>query len=142
MLRSILAAMATASAASRVRGVARDTAYGTVAIFALLVALVFLSLAVFYWLSATLGPAAGAAIVAGGLALLAGAIGLWAYLRRRNAGEENWMEQLGLPSVPGLTNPEDIDAIVDEARMQVKRIGPLKLTAAAFAAGFILSRLR
>ena len=142
MLRAILAAMATATAASKAKDVARQAAYGAIAVFALLVAIVFLSMAGFYWLSESMGPAGAAAAVSGILAAFALLIVAWAFLRGSKDKNEGWMEQLGVPHVAGLTDAKDMQQIVDRAQIELRKIGPVKLSLGALALGFIISRLR
>lgn len=140
MLRSIMAALATATAASRVRSVARQTGFGAIAIFALMIALVFASIAVFYLLLPVYGPAIAAAIIAGGTALIAFVVSLWAFNRQKNQ-QDNWMAELGLPTVRGV-DAKNVGAVVDRAQVAIRRAGPVKLSLAAIAAAFLISRLK
>jgi hypothetical protein len=142
MLRSILAAMATATAASKVKDIARQAAYGAIAVFALLVALVFLSLAGFFWMSQSLGPAGAAAAVSGILAAFSLLVVAWVYFKEGKPTNEGWMEQLGVPHVAGITDAKDMQEMVDRAQHELRKIGPVKLSLAALAAGFVISRLR
>lgn len=142
MLRAILTAMATATAASKAKDVARQAAYGAVAVFALLVALVFLSLAGFYWMWEPLGPAGAAAAMSGILAAFALLVVAWAYFKERKPRNEGWLEQMGVPHVAGITDAKDMQEMVDRAQMELRRIGPVKLSLAALALGFVVSRLR
>ncbi len=141
MLRSILVAMATAATVSRARGVARQTAYGAIATFALMVALVFLAIAVFYFLLQSFDPAIAAAIVAGGFALFAFIIFLWAWARQKHPADDDWMEQLGLPAVTGVDS-KDVHAIVDRAKVELRKAGPVKISLVALAVGFLIARLK
>jgi hypothetical protein len=136
-----MAAIATAGAASKVRGLARQAAYGTVAVFALLVALVFMALAAFYALSASQGPAVAAAIVAAGLAALAGLVFLWSAYGHRESEQEGFMSQLGLPAL-GISSQKDIDAVVHRARVEMRKVGPVKISLIALAVGFFLALRR
>jgi hypothetical protein len=133
-----MAAIATAGAASKVRGLAREAAFGTVAVFALLVALVFLALAAFYALSASQGPAVAAAIVAAGLAVLAGLVFLWSAFSRRDSEQEGFMIQLGLPAL-GISNQTDVETVIRRARVELRKLGPAKLSLVALAVGFFLA---
>ena len=141
MLRSLMTAIATAGAASKVRGLARQAAYGAVAVFALLVALVFMALAAFYALSPSQGPAVASAIVAAGLAVVAGLVFLWSAYSRRESEQEGFMSQLGLPAL-GISNQKDIDAVVHRARVEMRKVGPVKISLAALAVGFLLAAAR
>jgi hypothetical protein len=141
MLRSLMAAIATAGAASKVRGLARQAAYGTVAVFALLVALVFMALAAFYALSVSQGPAVAAAIVAAGLAALAGLVFLWSAYGHQESEQEGFMSQLGLPAL-GISNQKDIEAVLHRARVEMRKVGPVKISLGALAVGFLLAALR
>jgi hypothetical protein len=134
--------MATATAASKVKDVARQAAYGAIAVFALLVALVFLSLAGFFWMAQSLGPAGAAAAVSGILAAFSLMVVAWVYFKEAKPKNEGWMEQLGVPHVAGITDAKDMEEMVDRAQIQLRKIGPVKLSLAALAAGFIISRLR
>jgi hypothetical protein len=140
MLRSIMAAMATAAAASKAKGIARQVGYGAIAIFALMVALVFTAIAVFYFLLVPLGPAYAAATVAGASAIFAVIIFAWAF-RQKKDQDEGWMEQFGLPAIPGVDS-KDVQAIVDRTRMELRKVGPVKVSLAALAVGFLIAKLR
>ena len=142
MLRAILAAMATATAASKVKDVARQTAYGAVAVFALLVALAFMSLACFYWLSESLGPAGAAAAVSGIMAVVALLVVAWANFKEAKPRNEGLMEQFGVPPIAGLTDAKDVQEIVHKAQTELRKVGPVKLSLAAAAIGFLIARLR
>jgi hypothetical protein len=140
MLRSIMAAMATAAAASKAKSIARQAGYGAVAIFALMVALVFTAIAAFYFLLVPLGPAYAAATVAGASAIFAVIIFAWAF-RQKKDQDEGWMEQFGLPAIPGVDS-KDVQAIVDRTRMELRKVGPVKVSLAALAVGFLIAKLR
>lgn len=141
MLRSLMAAMATAAAASKVKGIARQAAFGTIAIFALLVALVFIAIAAFYFLLPPLGAAWAAAAVAGAFAVFALIIFAWAWSKQSKDEDNGWMEQFGLPAVPKVDS-KDVQAIVDRTRTELRKVGPVKLSLAALAVGFVIARLR
>lgn len=142
MLRSIVAAMATAAAASKAKGIARQAAYGAVAVFSLLVALVFSAIAAFYYLSQSMGPAGAAATVAAILAVLAMLVFIVSRVSARDDANGNWAKQLGLPAVAGITDTKDIEAMVDKTQIALRKAGPVKLSLAALAIGFLLARLR
>jgi hypothetical protein len=141
MLRSLMAAMATAAAASKVKGIARQAGYGAIAIFALMVALVFIAIAAFYFLLEPLGAAYAATAVAGAFAVFALIIFAWAWSRQKQHQDEGWMEQLGLPAVPGVDS-KDVQALVDRTRTELRKVGPVRLSLAALAVGFLIARLR
>jgi hypothetical protein len=141
MLRSLMAAMATAAAASKAKGIARQAGYGAIAVFALMVALVFTAIAAFYFLLEPLGPAYAAATVAGASAVFALIIFAWAWFRQKKDQDEGWMEQLGLPALPGVDS-KDVQAIVDRTRMELRKVGPVKVSLAALAVGFLIAKLR
>jgi hypothetical protein len=136
-----MAAMATAAAASRVKGIARQAAYGTIAIFALMIALVFSAIAVFYFLLEPLGAAYAASAVAGASAAFALIIFAWIWSRQKKDQDEGWMEQFGLPAIPGVDS-KDVQAIVDRTRTELRKVGPIKVSLAALAVGFLIARLR
>ena len=138
MLRSLMAAMATAAAASKAKGIARQVAYSAIAIFALMVALVFIAIAAFYFLLDPLGAAFAAATVAGAFAICALIIFAWAWSKQKHAQDEGWMEQFGMPAV----DSKDVQAIVDRTRTELRKAGPVKLSLAALAVGFLIARLR
>ncbi len=140
MLRPILTALTTAMAASRMRGVARDAAYGVVALSAGIIALLFLSVAAFFWLSEPLGQAGAAAAVCAMTASLSAAVVLWTMKERRDAANDNG--GINLPAMLGLDGRQDLEGLERIASMQIKQAGPLKIAFAALAAGFLLAKLR
>ncbi len=141
MLRSLLAAVAAGQAAAKAKQLARQTAYGTIAIVALIIALVFGSLSIYFALTPTLGPSLAAASVTGGFVLFAVIILLWAMRKRKEPVSHNMLADLGLPASVANLNSQDLEAVVDQARLQVRKIGPVKLSLAAFGAGLLLAQL-
>lgn len=139
MLRMLLTAFATAQAASKARQIAQHTAYGIVAIGAVLIALVFGAMALFFYLGQFMNSASAAAIVALASAALAGIIALYARWKDSQVEEEDIFEQFGLPNL-GISSQKDVEAVADAARTQIRRLGPINVALAALAAGFLLGR--
>jgi lysylphosphatidylglycerol synthetase-like protein (DUF2156 family) len=139
MLRTLLAAFATAQAASKARRIAQHTAYGLIAISAVIIALVFAAMALFFFLSQTMSSSTAAAIVAAAAAVLAGLIAIYARWQDSEVENEDIFDQLGLSSL-GISNSKDVEAIADQARTQIRRVGPINVALAAIAAGFLLGR--
>lgn len=139
MLRAILAAFATAQAASKARQIATHTAYGLVALTAIIIALVFAAMALFFYLSITMHSYMAAAIVAGVAALLGGLIALYASWSDKEPESDDIFQQLGLSSL-GISNSRDVEAIANQARGQIRKIGPINVALAALAAGVLLGR--
>ena len=139
MLRALLAAFATAQAASKAQRFAEHTAYGIVAIAAVIIALVFAAMALFFYLSQTMSSALAAAIVAVAGAVVAGLVALYAQWKDSQVENEDIFQQLGLSNL-GISNSQDVEAIANQARTQIRRIGPINVALAALAAGFLLGR--
>lgn len=139
MLRMLLTAFATAQAASQAKRIAQHTAYGIVAIGAVIIGLVFASMALFFYLSQTMNSAMAAAIVAAASALFAGLIALYARWQDSTVEKDDLFDQLGLSGL-GITSSKDVEAVADVARTQIRRIGPVNVALAALAAGFLLGR--
>lgn len=141
MLRSLLAAIATAKAAAKARETAYKAIYGMIAGVITLIALIFGAMGVFFALTDPLGPAWAAASVAGGLVLLAGLFLLIAWPRDRGSTQEELISQLGLPAL-GIKDSKDVEAMMNKANAALRRVGPVKLSLAALVVGFLISRLR
>lgn len=139
MLRSLLAAFATARAASQAKQIATHTAYGLIAISALMIGLVFASIALFFTLAERMGPASAAAIVAVVVAALAAGVALYARWKDSQEEDEDMYDQLGLSSL-GISSGKDVEAVVRQARRQIRKVGPVNVALAALAAGFLLGR--
>jgi hypothetical protein len=139
MLRMLLTAFATAQAASQAKRIAQHTAYGIVAITAVIIGLVFASMALFFYLSQTMHSSLAAAIVAAAAAVFAGLIALYARWQDSDVEKSDVFDQLGLSSL-GITSNKDVEAVADAARTQIRRIGPINVALAAVAAGFLLGR--
>jgi hypothetical protein len=135
----LLTAFATAQAASQAKRIAQHTAYGIVAIGAVIIALVFGSMALFFYLSMTMHSSLAAAIVAAAAALFAGLIALYARWQDSVPEKDDIFDQLGLSSL-GISNSRDVEAVADVARNQIRRVGPVNVALAALAAGFLLGR--
>jgi hypothetical protein len=106
-----------------------------------MIALVFFSIAAFFFLSRPLGPAGAAAAVAGGSALIALIIFFWVWYKQKHANDDGFMEQFGLPAISGVDS-KDVQAIVDRTRLELRKAGPVKVSLAALAIGFLIARLR
>jgi hypothetical protein len=139
MLRSLLAAFATARAASQAKQFATNTAYGLIAISALMIGLIFASIALFFTLAERMGPASAAAIVAVVVAALAVGVALYARWKDSQEEDDDMYDQLGLSSL-GISSGKDVEAVVRQARRQIRKVGPVNVALAALAAGFLLGR--
>jgi hypothetical protein len=139
MLRSLLAAFATARAASQAKQFATHTAYGLIAISALMIGLIFASIALFFTLAERMGPASAAAIVAVVVVALAVGVALYAWWKDSQEEDDDMYDQLGLSSL-GISSGKDVEAVVRQARRQIRKVGPVNVALAALAAGFLLGR--
>jgi hypothetical protein len=141
MLRSILTTAATAAAASRVKTMAKQTAYGAVALGAFMLAIVFTALAIFFWLSEAYGPAPAAAGVAAILAVLTACMLAWIKIRQNAERNENLADRLGLPGMLGMKDTEQIEKFVEQGVARLRHVDPVKLTVGTLVVGFLISRL-
>jgi hypothetical protein len=93
-------------------------------------------------MSESLGPAGAAAAVSGILAAFSLLVVAWVYFKDGKSKNEGWIEQFGVPHVAGITDAKNMQEIVDRAQHELRKIGPVTLSLAALAAGFVISRLR
>lgn len=142
MLRSILTGVGTLILGSKVQSWMRHAAYGAAVAVMTLTALVFVSLALFYWLSEPIGQAGAAAAVSAFLALLAGLVFLWSASRARRQEESNSLLSFAQAGLSRAELLKDVPAVIERARSALRKAGPVKVSLGALAVGFILSRLR
>ena len=141
MLRSVMTAVAAATASSKARTMAREAAFGMIGVSALIIALVFLAIAAYYFLIDPLGTAGAAAAVSAFLAIFAVIIFIWAFYQQRN-DKNGLLQQFGLPSVDGLNDIEDVEQLVKQTQASLRKVGPVKLSVAALAIGFLAARMK
>jgi len=139
MLRSLLGAFATAQAASKVRRYAKQTTFGALAALTLLVAFVFAALAAFFALSGPLGSAGAAAVVAGGLAIVAALVALWSSTSSKKAESSDLLGTFDLQAL-GIKNKDDVEAVVKGAQKELRKVNPVTLGVVALVAGFVIAR--
>ncbi|MGB0085762.1 MAG: phage holin family protein [Rhodomicrobiaceae bacterium] len=139
MLHSFLTALATVRAAAAAQRVASSAIYTAIVGIAFLVALIFAALAAFFALAPSYGYALAAAIVAAAVGVIAVIILLWASSRMRTVKPTSLTEDLGLPAFSGDTGKQ-VQAVVERAREEARRIGPVKLAISAFAIGMLMGR--
>lgn len=141
MWRSILTALATARAASAAKHVAKDAAYGTVALGLILVSLCFVAIAAFFALSQSLGSAGAAAVVAAGTAVFSGIILLWVRTRQQSGSsdEGDLLDMTGLSALKEV-DPRHLNDAVKIARREIRKAGPAKVALIAFGVGMLLAR--
>lgn len=142
MIRSLLTTAMSAIAASRAKHMAKQTAYGALAVFAIMLAGLFATLAVFFALSAQIGAAPAAATVAAVLAIVAVATFAWAKSRQDADNSENIVERLGLPELIGVKDVEAANKYLNKGYAQLRKADPVKLSAGAFVIAFLVTRMR
>jgi hypothetical protein len=139
MLKALLAAFATSQAATRAERMALDAGYGMVALAAAIISLIFVSMAIFFRLSQSMSSAQAAAIMAAGIAVLAILVAVYARQQDSGVSKGSIYDQLGLSAL-GISSERDLEAIADQARVQIRRVGPMNVALAALAAGLLLGR--
>jgi anaerobic C4-dicarboxylate transporter len=137
MWPALLSALGAARAASAAKDVIKDVMTSVIVGSILFLAVIFISIAAFYGLEPSRGPAGAAFIVA----LVLGGIGLIVHYTMSSKPANDSGDLLSNPTaaINKLTSSDNVEYVQREAT-RIVRQNPLKVSALAIVAGIILAR--